>query len=59
MLVPAVVIHRPDFLVPAAGADEGDLSLGDTRQAAAQPRDDIVGKLVRQLAGIRSVTAPR
>ena len=46
MLVGAVVIHRPDFFVPAAGAHKIDLALRDPGNAATQAEDNFVGKLV-------------
>ena len=48
VLICAVVIHRPDLFVSAARADKGDLRGGDARQASGKPRDDFVGKLVRE-----------
>ena len=53
VLVFAVVIHGPDFLVAAAIADEGDLRAGDSRQAAGKSPDDFVGKLMREGADLR------
>src|ERR1700735_587721 len=52
MLVRAVIIHSPDFLVAALAAHVGDLRLRDARQAATQPRNDVVRELVRQAASI-------
>src|SRR3977135_453777 len=51
MLVGAVVIHGPDFLVPAAAAHEINLALRNPGNAATQAKDDLVGKLVRRSAG--------
>src|SRR5437667_12849141 len=45
-LIRSIVIHRPNFFVTAAAADEKDLTLGDALNAAAQTKDDLVGKLV-------------
>ena len=55
VLICAVVIHGPDFLVAAALADERDLRAGDSRQAAGKLADDFIGELMRELARI----APR
>ena len=52
VLVRAIVIHHPDFLVAGFVAHIGDLCLRDAGQAAAQHADDVVGKLVGQLACI-------
>src|ERR1700677_5411070 len=51
-LVRAVIIHGPDFFVSAPAADESNLRLRDAGKAAAQLRDDVVGKLVRQAARV-------
>src|SRR6266851_5614905 len=53
MLIFAVVIHAPDFLVPASIADEGDLGGGDSRQASGKFSNDFIGKLVRESADLR------
>ena len=55
LLVRAVIVHHPDFLVAAAPAHEGDLRLRDAGLAAAEHRNDVVRKLVRELsrAGVR------
>src|SRR5258705_1594121 len=46
VLVGAVVVHRPDFLVARALADKVNLALGDAGNSAAQPEDDFIGELV-------------
>ena len=51
VLVGAVIIHRPYFLVPAAAADEINLAFRDSLNSAAQAKDNFVGKLVRGGAG--------
>src|SRR6267378_4047693 len=48
VLVLAVVIHRPDFLVAASIAYVRDLRAGDSRQATRQFADDFIGELVRE-----------
>ena len=53
VLIFAVVIHGPDFLVAAAIADKGDLRARDSRQAAGKFSDDFIGKLVREGADLR------
>src|ERR1700704_399045 len=53
VLVLAVVIHRPDFLVAASIAYERDLRAGDSRQAARQFADDFIGELVREGSNLR------
>ena len=53
MLVAAIVIHGPDFFVPALGAHVRNLRLRNSSRPAAEDRDDIVRELVRQLAGSR------
>ncbi len=45
-LVRAVVIHHPDFLVPAAVADEINLALANAGNASTQAHDDFVGQFV-------------
>ncbi len=52
VLVRAVVVHHPDFLVAALAAHIGDLRLRDSGQAAAQHADDVVGELMREAAGV-------
>ncbi len=47
-----VVIHLPDFFVPAAGSDVVDVGLGDAGNAAAQAGDDLVGKAMGDQARI-------
>ena len=51
MLVGAVVIHGPYFLVPAAAAHEINLAFRDPGNSAAQAEDNFIGKLVRGGAG--------
>ena len=51
VLIGAVVVHGPDFFVPAAAADKIDFAFRDALDAAAQAEDDLVGKLVRDDAG--------
>ena len=52
VLVGAVVVHHPDlFVVGAEDFDVVDLGLGDAGRAAAEAEDDLVGKLVGDLAG--------
>jgi hypothetical protein len=53
VLVFAVIIHGPDFLVAAAIADEGDLRAGDSRQAAGKLSDNFIGELMREGADLR------
>ena len=52
VLVRAVVIHYPDFFVAALRAHVGDLRLRDSRLAAAEHADDVVGELMRQVARV-------
>src|SRR6202030_1563634 len=47
VLIRTVVVHRPDFLVTTPIAHEINLSLGYALNAAAQPKNDLVGELVR------------
>ena len=47
MLVLAVVVHDPDFLRAASGADKVDFGFGDAVDAAAEAQDDFVGESVR------------
>src|SRR5579863_6237083 len=54
MLVLAVIIHSPDFFVPAAAADEIYLGFGNPLNPAAQAEDDLIGELVSN--GARRVT---
>ncbi len=50
VLVRAVVVHRPDLFGAVAGeVDVVDLRLGDALDTTAQPEDDVVGELVRDL----------
>ena len=51
LLVGAIVVHRPDFFVSAALADEIDLGFGNAGHAAAEAKDDFIGKAVRDYAG--------
>ena len=51
LLVGPVVIHHPDFLVPAAAAHEVNLALRNAGNAAAQAEDNLVRELVRDDAG--------
>ncbi len=53
MLIFAVVIHGPDFLVAGSIADKRDLRAGDARQAAGKFADDFIGELVREGADLR------
>ena len=53
VLIFAVVIHRPDFLIAAAIADERNLRAGDSRQAARKFADDLIGELVSEDANLR------
>src|SRR3977135_129631 len=53
VLVLAVVIHRPDFLVAASIAYVRDLRAGDSRQAARQFADDFIGELVLEGSTLR------
>src|SRR5215467_12025182 len=46
-LIRAVVIHRPDFLMPGAVANEIDLRFGDSLNPATEAENDFVGELVR------------
>src|ERR1700733_12789078 len=50
-LIGSVVIHCPDFFVPAAAAHEENLALGNPRNAAAKPEDNFVGEFVRDDSG--------
>ena len=50
VLVRAVVVHHPDFLVAAAPAYKRNLRLGDAGLPAAEEGHDVVRKLVRELA---------
>src|SRR5580704_2751478 len=52
MLIPTVIVHRPNFLGAAFVAYVGDLSLRYACEAAAQPADDIVSELMREAARI-------
>ena len=52
VLVGAVIIHRPDFLMAAAGADEIELGFGDAVDSAAEPEDDLVGEAMGDQAGV-------
>ncbi len=51
VLVGAVVVHCPDFLVAAFRVDVVDLGFGDTGDAAAEAEDDLVREAVGDLAG--------
>ena len=51
VLVRAVIIHRPDFLVAAAAANEIDFAFRDPGNAAAEAKDDLIGEFVRRCAG--------
>ena len=46
VLVGSVVVHYPDFFVPAAAADEKNLALGNARNTPAQPKNYLVRKFV-------------
>src|SRR5260370_28095740 len=50
LLVGAIVVHRPDFFVAGALADEVDLGFGDSGYTSAEAEDDFVGKFVRDHA---------
>src|SRR5580658_9217996 len=50
-LILSVVIHHPHFLCSGAGADEVDFGFGNAVDAAAEARDDFVGKVVGDFAG--------
>ena len=52
VLVLAVVIHRPDFLVSGAIGDEIDFGFGDAVKAAAKAQDDLVREAVCDLPRI-------
>src|ERR1700758_4782986 len=47
VLVGPVIVHRPDFLVPAAIADEINLRFGNPLNPSTQAENDLVSKLVR------------
>src|ERR1700691_4542412 len=51
VLILSVVVHRPHLFGAGAGADEVDFGLGDAVDAAAEPHDDLVGKVVGDGAG--------
>lgn len=53
VLVLAVVIHGPDFLVAAAVADESNLCRGNSRQSSGEFPDDFICELVREGAHLR------
>src|ERR1700730_16003400 len=53
MLALAVVIHGPDFFVAASIAYESDLRAGDSRQAARQLADDLIGELMGKDSNLR------
>src|SRR3984893_18174557 len=53
MLVLAVVIHGPDFLVAVAIAYESDLRAGDSRQTARQLANDLIGELMGKGSNLR------
>src|SRR5438045_9024980 len=48
VLVLAIVVHGPDFLGSGACTDEVDLGFGDAVDAAAQARNDLIGKAMSQ-----------
>ena len=50
-LVGAVIIHHPDFFVAGAVADEINFAFRDAGNAAAEAKNDFVGKFVRDQAG--------
>ena len=50
LLVGAIVVHHPDFLVAGALADKVNLGFGDPGYASAQAEDDFVGEPVRDHA---------
>src|SRR6266478_1016598 len=52
-LVGAIVIHNPDFLGAAAGADESDLRGSDAWEAAGEFADDFVGELMGEFADLK------
>src|SRR5437667_5354231 len=51
MLIRAVVVHRPNFLVAATGAHIINLRFRDTIDSSAQPEDDFVREFVRYDTG--------
>jgi hypothetical protein len=51
VLVVAVIIHAPDFLMPAAGADEINLGFGNALNAAAETINDFVGEFMGNHSG--------
>src|SRR5207302_10684200 len=54
VLISAVIIHDPDFLVPVAGgANESDLCGTDARRAAGKFADNFVSKVVGVLADLQ------
>ena len=59
MLIPAVIIHGPNFFVSGFRAHVSNLRLRDAGQAAAQARNYVVGELMCQAArvGVRSCAA--
>ena len=50
-LVAAVIIHHPDFFVAGAIADKIDFAFGDAGNAAAQTKNNFIGKFVGDQAG--------
>ena len=52
VLVGAVIVHDPEFLVAAARTDEGDLRGADAGKTAGKFGDDFVGELVGELADL-------
>ena len=50
VLVRAVIVHRPYFLITGTVADKINLAFRDALNSSAQPEDDFIGKLVRDHA---------
>ncbi len=50
LLIGAIVIHRPDFLVAAAIADKEDSGFGDSGNASTEAEDNLIGEFVRDQA---------
>ena len=56
-LVGSVVIHHPDFFVPAAAADKKNLAFCNAGNTPAETEDDLVGELMRRVRAASSVAA--
>src|SRR3990172_9092664 len=52
-LIGAVIVHDPHFLVAAAPADERNLGAGNAGDSAGKASDDLIGKLMSELAHLR------